>query len=780
MADNQVIVQIKADVADINAKMADVTNYVKKLSAEVKNSQNSWQMMSVGIGSAMYIFNQIKTNIEQMIRVVLDYANAAGVSETAENKLRATMAAHGIATEDLIKYYKDLSSEFQDQSIYSDEQVMDIERMLTTAGVVPSKMRGAIEAVLALASAGKDLDASTKAVAGALEGNYRKLGDLIPAFKGASKESMTFSDVLKKIKESTGNTAQAEAESYSGKIKRMGNAWDDLKEILGGHVLPILKDLIDYTIQGIHTLEEFLGVQTLAWKKKELQYLTEVIAQTEKDYKEFEKRKPEDQVFGVTTKAFKGMGLNEMKARAAELKKQIDEEQKKNEEAAKKGDKNFIKPKIDKEADQKLREEWEKTVRELNADIAKVDLLPFDQKLIEIDKKAADLRAKADKLPSQQEIEEANRLVDKWVEAAWGKESTEQARVDFEKLLKLQESGEKGRLEYAQKQKALREGEINQLLSELDLEEKQGTYHRDTLEERIKLTQELEKIQEDYLETLDKAKDPASWYAQKNAVDQTRMKLIELRTELHPVFDNLRKYADEATDVWKNLGTAVSNVFKGMEDQLVEFVVNGKFNFTDFANSVLRDLVRIQIQQSITGPLAKGMSTIDWGSIWGNIFGGASGSTYTTAGGNMPVTTPIQMHSGGRIGTGPFRIVPAAALLDALPRRHGGGLSYDERLIVNKVGERYITEEQNSWLNSIAAAMANGRESSRPEVKVQVNVNNKNGSDVQVSQKRETNQGIELDVLVDNAVAKKMSTFGSVSNRTLRQNFGAKPTLTGR
>jgi hypothetical protein len=780
MADNQVLIQIRGDVADINAKLADVTNYVKKMSSEVEKGRNSWQMMSAGIAGAIYIYDQVKAKLAQVVRPLLDMADAAGAAETAENKLRATMAAHGIATDDLVKYYKDLASEYQDLTIYSDEQIIDMERMLTQAGVIPSKMKDAVDATTQLAASGIELDGATKAVAAALEGNYRSLGKLIPAFRNASKGSMSFSDVLRLIREYTGNVAQAEAEGYSGKIKRMANSWDDLKEVLGGHIVPVLKDMIDLTIRGIHAIEEMFGVQTLAWKKKELQYLNEAIAQAEKDSKAFESGKEEDKVFGVTTQGFKGMGLEEMQARRLELEKQIGEEQKKNEEAAKKGDKNFIKPKIDKDADQKLREDWEKTVRELNADIAKVDLLPFDQKLIEIDKKAEDLRAKAEKLPTQKEIDEAKTLIDKWVEAAQGKESTDQAREDFEKMLKLRETAEKSQEERAKKLKALREGEINQRLSELDLAEKEGTFHRDTLEERIQLMQELEVIQEDYLETLDKSKDPSSWYAQKNAVDQTRMKIIELRTEMQPVFENLRKYADEATDVWKNVGTAVSNVFKNMEDQLTEFVVNGKFSFTDFANSVIRDLVRIAIQQSITGPAAKAISEFDWGSL----FGSESEAGYAIAptGATGYGGTAGGYHAGGTVGGRPafFRIVPSSAIMDALPRRHGGGLASDERLTINKVGERYITEEQNAWLSGLAAMMQKGGSDNRSEVNVYVNVNNKNGSDVQVSEARETNQDLEIDVMVDNAVAKKMSTFGSVSNRTLRQNFGAKERLTGR
>ena len=43
----------------------------------------------------------------------------------------------------------------------------------------------------------------------------------------------------------------------------------------------------------------------------------------------------------------------------------------------------------------------------------------------------------------------------------------------------------------------------------------------------------------------------------------------------------------------------MNNAFKGAEDALVNFCMTGKLNFTDFANSIIKDLIRIAIQQSI-------------------------------------------------------------------------------------------------------------------------------------------------------------------------------------
>ena len=52
---------------------------------------------------------------------------------------------------------------------------------------------------------------------------------------------------------------------------------------------------------------------------------------------------------------------------------------------------------------------------------------------------------------------------------------------------------------------------------------------------------------------------------------------------------------------------------KKMEDSLVDFVTTGKLNFRDLANSIIKDMARIAIQQAFTKNIT---------GLFGNIFGG--------------------------------------------------------------------------------------------------------------------------------------------------------------
>jgi len=75
----------------------------------------------------------------------------------------------------------------------------------------------------------------------------------------------------------------------------------------------------------------------------------------------------------------------------------------------------------------------------------------------------------------------------------------------------------------------------------------------------------------------------------------------------------LAKYLDTVKDINTQIANSFVNTFKKMEDALVEFVLQGTFNFKKLAKSIIADITRIIIRSQIIAPLTGGL---------GNIFGG--------------------------------------------------------------------------------------------------------------------------------------------------------------
>lgn len=105
------------------------------------------------------------------------------------------------------------------------------------------------------------------------------------------------------------------------------------------------------------------------------------------------------------------------------------------------------------------------------------------------------------------------------------------------------------------------------------------------------------------------------------------------------------EYSQSIASVSKSIGESLVGAFRSAEDALVEFTQTGKLNWRDFANSVIEDLIRIQIQQSITGPLS---------NMLGSFLGGpqASASLAAARGASNPALFGPGFATGGSFKVG--------------------------------------------------------------------------------------------------------------------------------
>jgi hypothetical protein len=191
------------------------------------------------------------------IAFIKSTADAYGEQELAEHKLTAVLAAHGVKNKEITKTYADYAAQIQETTVYSDEAVLSMMRIMTAMGTMPSQIKPATEAALSLADVfGIDLDKAARTVTQAMEGNSRSLGMLIPAFKGAEKGAMSASQVLKVITDHVGNVAQREVTTYAGKVKQLENSWGEFKETFGSKVVPVLKEALDISTKLIKSLSQ--------------------------------------------------------------------------------------------------------------------------------------------------------------------------------------------------------------------------------------------------------------------------------------------------------------------------------------------------------------------------------------------------------------------------------------------------------------------------------------------------------------------------------------------
>jgi len=110
----------------------------------------------------------------------------------------------------------------------------------------------------------------------------------------------------------------------------------------------------------------------------------------------------------------------------------------------------------------------------------------------------------------------------------------------------------------------------------------------------------------------------------------------------------LESFAQSAFKFAEQAEQAVVNAFKGMEDAMVKFVMTGKLNFRDLANSIIADLTRMLVRYAIVQPLFKAIfPNIKIGSANGNVFN--NGEVVPSAKGNVFAKNKIVPYAYGGV-----------------------------------------------------------------------------------------------------------------------------------
>lgn len=129
----------------------------------------------------------------------------------------------------------------------------------------------------------------------------------------------------------------------------------------------------------------------------------------------------------------------------------------------------------------------------------------------------------------------------------------------------------------------------------------------------------------------------------------------------------LREYANEATDVFTEVKDVTIKAFQGMGDALTEYVMAGKKDFSSLRDSIIKDMIKIAMQQMVTKPLTNMASNLfsSAGStlmsmflasggafVGGQIQAFAKGGVFGPNGGIFPGPTIFPFANGGDLGVG--------------------------------------------------------------------------------------------------------------------------------
>ena len=233
--------------------LADVDNFTKNLKGADKDVQTFGDKVSdfgkkaglafaaAGAAAAIYAGKLLKDGVEAAIAD--EKANAL-----LANTLRNVTGATDETIEKTLAYTR--ATELA-TGVTEDELRPSLNRLTIATGSVQKAIRLQTLALDVSAGSGKSLEAVTQALAKAQEGNTASLVRLGIGLSAAQLKTMSMDDVTKSLANTFEGASATAADTYEGKMKRLGLAFEDVRDTVGVFVLDAITPFVETIVNKV-------------------------------------------------------------------------------------------------------------------------------------------------------------------------------------------------------------------------------------------------------------------------------------------------------------------------------------------------------------------------------------------------------------------------------------------------------------------------------------------------------------------------------------------------
>lgn len=258
---------------------------------------------------------------------------------------------------------------------------------------------------------------------------------------------------------------------------------------------------------------------------------------------------------------------------------------------------------------------------------------------------------------------------------------------------------------------------------------------------------------------------------------QKRLEIMRLESSREAwagAYRATQEYFSEATNLAQSFENLTTNAFSSMEDAIVAFASTGKLSFSDMVNSMISDLIRLTVRASITGPLAGALGS----GISGLFNFGGSTATASVMGNSISsgwassFMGGLNLFATGGVASPSWSLPSSGGLLtrptyfhDGMNRAYArGGLS-----VAGEAGpEVFMPAVPMS--DGKYGVRVQGMGSTSPVVNVTV-INNA-GAQVETNQRQNEDGSLDLEIMIDQAVARNMVKRSGATSNVLRKGYG--------
>lgn len=304
MAEAEISVKIRADIADLQKKMKGVETSVSKMSkssaknmkasaAASKKLTSGFASLGKMVGGLAIAYAGLKI-IKATTAYISESIKMAGNAELQMNKLRAMVKNVGVAygyteaqIETQVQALASQAESLQSVTGFSDELTKSAQAMLATFQLTPDQIKEITPRLLDMAAATEkatgeqvDLQAVAIALGKGFTGQVGMLSRYGVVLSEQAKKTGDFNLILKDLDSNFQGAAKAVGETYVGQSRIAQQAIVDMREEMGAKFMPILMDIMPHITQLAEGLQGMVeraeqGVGILAFLGNSVKYLAD-------------------------------------------------------------------------------------------------------------------------------------------------------------------------------------------------------------------------------------------------------------------------------------------------------------------------------------------------------------------------------------------------------------------------------------------------------------------------------------------------------------------------
>lgn len=243
-----------ADIRTLKlALLADTKNFIDGLDKADKETKTFSNKLDDALQKGAAAFLAVGAAAGAMaIKIGIDAVQAAIADQKAQTTLAKTLENTTKATKDQIKSVEDyIDKTARATGVTDDELRPSLDRLVRSTKDITKAQALQNLALDIAAGTGKDLGTVTEALGKAYDGNLGALKRIgVPLDENIIK-TKDFDAATKALSDTFAGQADAAAETFEGRMKRIRIAIDEAKEQLGTALLPLLERFADFATRNL-------------------------------------------------------------------------------------------------------------------------------------------------------------------------------------------------------------------------------------------------------------------------------------------------------------------------------------------------------------------------------------------------------------------------------------------------------------------------------------------------------------------------------------------------